>query len=411
MTRQIAVINAGSSSIKFAVFNAGAEQALRFRGQIEKIGVGPTLKVEGPDGETLVENAWGAKELDHQSATKVILQTSIAVLGGEAVEAIGHRVVHGGTRFAAPVAVTRDVVASLKALCPLAPLHQPHNLAPIETIASVAPNIPQVACFDTAFHQTQPQLAHSFALPREMTESGVRRYGFHGLSYEYVSGKLRDVAPDHADRKIVIAHLGNGASLCAIDGGQSIATTMGFTAVEGLMMGTRCGSIDPGVLIYLMDERKMNARALEKLIYKESGLLGVSGISSDMRTLRESTDPRAREAINLFVYRIVREIGSLAAALGGLDGLVFTGGIGQRDAKTRREVVAGCSWLGAAIDDKSNAAGEGRIDAPASSIPIWVLPTDEERVIARQTAKLLFGSKPSEDVAQKMEIPGPAVPG
>jgi len=389
MSRQIGVINAGSSSIKFAIFNEGADQSLMFRGQMEKIGVGPSLTVEGPDGEKLIENEWGAKEVDHKSATRIILQSLIGLLGGEAIEGIGHRVVHGGTEFTAPIAATKQVLASLRSLCPLAPLHQPHNLTPIESIMAEAPHIPQVACFDTAFHQTQEQLAHSFALPRELTDAGVRRYGFHGLSYEYVSGKLREVSPDHADGRIVVAHLGNGASLCAIHHGKSVATTMGFTAVEGLMMGTRCGSIDPGVLIYLMDERKMNSRALEDLIYKKSGLLGVSGISSDMRTLRQSDDPRAREAIDLFIYRIVREIGSLAAALGGLDGIVFTGGIGQRDTKTRTEVIAGCAWLGAAIDEQLNAKGQGRIDAPSSLIPIWVLPTDEERVIARHTAALL----------------------
>ena len=408
MSRQIAVINAGSSSIKFAVFNDDAQQSLLFRGQVEKIGVGPTLTVEDADGGPLVNNEWGPKELDHRSATKIILQTSIALLGGEAVEAIGHRVVHGGTKFTAPTTVTKEVVGELRSLCPLAPLHQPHNLAPIEAIMSEAPHIPQVACFDTAFHQTQPHLAQAFALPRELTESGVRRYGFHGLSYEYVSGKVREVAPELAGKRIVIAHLGNGASLCAIHHGRSVATTMGFTAVEGLMMGTRCGSIDPGVLIYLMDEHKMDARALETLIYKKSGLLGVSGITSDMRELRQSDDPRAREAIDLFIYRIVREIGSLSAALGGLDGLVFTGGIGQRDARTRREVVAGCAWLGGAIDEAANAVGQGRIDASSSKLPIWVLPTDEERVIARHTAALLTGAPAGQSVAPRMEVPAPA---
>jgi acetate kinase len=274
-----------------------------------------------------------------------------------------------------------------------------------------APHIPQVACFDTAFHQTQDHLAQAFALPREITDAGVRRYGFHGLSYEYVSGKLKEVASDLAGRRVIIAHLGNGASLCALHDGRSVATTMGFTAVEGLMMGTRCGSIDPGVLIYLMDERKMNARALEELVYKKSGLLGVSGITSDMRTLRASDDPRAREAIDLFVYRIVREIGSLAAALGGLDGLVFTGGIGQRDARTRSEVVAGCAWLGAEIDERANANGTGRIDAGSSRIPVWVLPTDEESVIARHTASSIDAASPSEGAGAPREIPQPLVHG
>jgi acetate kinase len=297
--------------------------------------------------------------------------------------------VHGGTQFTAPVLVTKEVVASLKTFCPLAPLHQPHNLAPVEAIAVAAPHISQVACFDTAFHQAQPALAQTYAIPRELTDSGVRRYGFHGLSYEFVSTRLKEIAPKLAAGLVIIAHLGNGASLCALKGGRSTATTMGFTAVEGLVMGTRCGSIDPGVLIYLMDEHGMDARALENLIYKKSGLLGVSGISSDMRTLRESNDPNAREAIDLFIYRIVREIGSLAAALGGLDAIVFTGGIGQNDAATRREVIAGCAWVGASLDEKSNKGVEGRIDSASSEIPIWVIPTDEERVIARHTASLL----------------------
>ena len=407
MSNQIAVINAGSSSIKFAIFNDDPAQSLIFRGQVEKIGVAPTLLVEGSGGETLVENEWGANELDHKSATKVILQTSIALLGGEAVEGIGHRVVHGGAQFTAPTLVNDDVIASLRLLCPLAPLHQPHNIAPVEAIMAEAPLIPQVVCFDTAFHQTQPPVAQAFALPRELTDLGIRKYGFHGLSYEFVSDRLRAVAADQAQKRIVIAHLGNGASLCAIHRGRSVATTMGFTAVDGLMMGTRCGSIDPGVLIYLMDEKKLDARALEDLIYKKSGLLGVSGITSDMRALRESNDPRAREAISLFVYRIVREIGSLAAALGGLDGLVFTGGIGQRDAKTRREVVAGCAWLGAAIDDQANSRTAERIDSAASKIPIWVLPTDEERVIARHTAAILARQGASESGSIPMEMPSP----
>ena len=409
MTRQIGVINAGSSSIKFAIINDDPEQSLLFRGQMEKIGVGPSLTVEGPAGEKLIEKEWGAKEINHHSGTRIILESCITLLGGETIEGIGHRVVHGGTEFAAPTVVTKEVVASLKALCPLAPLHQPHNLTPIESIMAEAPHMPQVACFDTAFHQSQQHLAQNFALPRELTEAGVKRYGFHGLSYEYVSGKLREVAPDQADGRIIVAHLGNGASLCAMHHGRSVATTMGFTAVEGLVMGTRCGSIDPGVLIYLMDERGMDARALEDLIYKKSGLLGVSGLSSDMRTLRGSDDPRAREAIDLFIYRIVREIGSLSAALGGLDGIVFTGGIGQRDTKTRKEVIDGCGWLGAAIDEQLNAAGQGRIDATTSRIPVWVLPTDEERVIARHTAALLEPT--SEARPARAEIPGSPVSG
>ena len=408
MSREIAVINAGSSSIKFAIFQDDSDKSLLFRGQVENIGIAPKLTVQSPHGKSLVEREWGAKELNHRSATRIILQTCIALLGGRAVEGIGHRVVHGGTHFTAPALVTKDVVASLKELCPLAPLHQPHNIAPIEAIMVEAPHIPQVACFDTAFHQVQPHLAQAFALPREITESGVRRYGFHGLSYEYVSGKLREVAPDLADGRIVIAHLGNGASLCAVEKGRSVASTMGFTAVDGLMMGTRCGSIDPGVLLYLMDSRGMNARAIERLIYKESGLLGVSGISSDVRTLRASGDPKAAEALALFTYRIVREIGSLAAALGGIDGIVFTGGIGQHDPVTRRDVIAGCAWLGAQLDEKANAEHRERIDSPSSALPVWVLPTDEERVMARHVSAML-GSGSTQPAGTTQTEPAPEI--
>ena len=389
MAECIAVVNAGSSSVKFGIYDTAGDETLLLKGQVEQIGVSPTLTASDAKGNEVANQSWEPGGFGHAQAMHAIVDACRELLPGSSVEGIGHRVVHGGTRFDGPTVITAEVIAELEKLTPLAPLHQPHNLAPIKAIAERVPAISQVACFDTSFHQTQPDIAQAFALPREITDKGVRRYGFHGLSYEFVSGRLREVAPDYADKKIVIAHLGNGASLCALDGGKSAATTMGFTAVEGLMMGTRCGSIDPGVLIYLMDESGMDARGLEALVYKKSGLLGVSGISSDMRTLRQSDDPRAREATDLFVYRIVREIGSLAAALGGIDGLVFTGGIGQRDTRTRSEVVAGCGWLGAMIDDQANDAHEQRIEAGSSRIPIWVLPTDEEMVICRHTAALL----------------------
>ena len=390
MAQCIAVVNAGSSSVKFGFYDSEGEETLLLRGAVEQIGVSPTLTASDGDGNDLVELNWPAEGFGHAQAMGAILEVAREQLpAGSTVNGVGHRVVHGGTRFAAPVEVTPEIILELEKLSPLAPLHQPHNLGPIKGIAQNAPHIRQVACFDTAFHQTQPHLAQAFALPRELSDAGIKRYGFHGLSYDYVSARLKEVAPDHADKRIIIAHLGNGASICAIHQGRSVATTMGFTAVEGLVMGTRCGSIDPGVLIYLMDEHGMDARALESLVYKKCGLLGVSGISSDMRTLRASDDPRAREAIDLFIYRIVREIGSLAAALGGLDGLVFTGGIGQRDAKTRREVAAGCAWLGAELDEARNDGKEGLISAEGSRLPMWVVQTDEERVIARQTAAVL----------------------
>jgi acetate kinase len=387
----VAVLNAGSSSIKFALYEAGRSELALFRGQIEQIGVSPRMRVVNARGESVMEQSWPASGFDHQAASREIIKTAVELIRGTPVLAVGHRVVHGGTKYSAPIQVDAEVMAALTTLVPLAPLHQPHNLAPIRAIAEAAPHLPQVACFDTAFHRSQTQLAQSFALPRKLTESGVRRYGFHGLSYEYVASRLKEIAPGLANSRVVIAHLGNGASLCAVHRGQSVASTMGFTAVDGLMMGTRCGSIDPGVLLYLMDEHGMDARAIEDLIYRKSGLLGVSGISSDMRALRASSEPAAAEAIALFVYRIVREIGSLTAALGGLDALVFTAGIGEHDSATRVEVAAGCSWLGLRLDEARNAKGAGRISADDSVISTWVIPTDEERMIAHHTSAVVQG--------------------
>jgi acetate kinase len=383
----IAVINAGSSSIKFAVYEACA--SLLFRGQLEQIGLSPRLHVVDAGGNGLVERSWRAEGFDHRSATREILNTAVALKQGARVSGIGHRVVHGGTAFSAPVRIDRKVVKALEELTPLAPLHQPHNISPIMAIVEAAPQIPQVACFDTAFHRTQPSIAQEFAIPRTYTEAGVRRYGFHGLSYEYVSSHLYQIAPELRDARIVIAHLGNGASMCAVHHGRSIASTMGFTAVDGLMMGTRCGAIDPGVLIHLMDAYGMDARALENFIYRQSGLKGVSGISSDMRKLRASPEPAAGKAIALFVYRIVRELGSLAAALGGLDALVFTGGIGENDAATRSEVAEGSRWLGLELDAKRNLDGIARISSDGSRVGVWVVPTDEERMVAGHTAAVL----------------------
>jgi acetate kinase len=389
VTGPIAVFNAGSSSIKFALYGDEGEELL-YRGQVEKIGTAPRLSVKDARGKQLFERSWTASQVRHHEATEIILQTSLDLIEGQKVAGVGHRVVHGGTHFHAPALIDADIVEQLTALTPLAPLHQPHNLGPIRTIAAAAPHLPQVACFDTAFHQTQPQLAQLYALPRELSESGIRRYGFHGLSYEYISDRLRDIAPPLSRGRAVVAHLGNGASLCALRGGASQATTMGFTAVEGLVMGTRCGSLDPGVLLYLMDERGMTARDIEQLVYKQSGLLGVSGISSDMRELQASPDPAAALAIDLFVYRIVREVGSLAAALGGIDGIVFTGGIGENDASIRRRVVDGCAWLGASIDIDEGPA-ERRISRDLTPAEVWVIPTDEEGMIARHTHALLAG--------------------
>ncbi|MEO8485893.1 MAG: acetate/propionate family kinase [Betaproteobacteria bacterium] len=396
MDDAILVVNAGSSSVKFSLFDAGEAgdagdaATLRLRGQVEGLGTAPHFVAKTPSGEIVGERRWeGAAALDHAGAVDHLL----AFFDGAAVQrrlaAVGHRVVHGGTRYDAPVRVDAGVLDALAALIPLAPLHQPHNLAPIRAIAARMPTLPQVACFDTAFHRGQPPIAQAFALPPEITDLGVRRYGFHGLSYEYVAGALRGVDAAAAAGRVVAAHLGNGASMCAIAAGRSIASTMGFTALDGLMMGTRAGALDPGVLLWLAEERGMSAREIGQLLYHRSGLLGVSGISSDMRTLLASDAPRAKLAIDLFCYRCVRELGSLAAALGGLDALVFTGGIGEHAAPVRERIVRESAWLGLALDSDANRADAQRITAAASRVPAYVIPTDEERMIARHVRAVL----------------------
>lgn len=394
-TGRIAVINAGSSSIKFALYDTSPSLAILFRGQLEQIGILPALHVSNAQGEHVIEENWPNEGFDHQVATQKILQTAIGLNGSEPIAGVGHRVVHGGTGYTSPVQIDDKVINDLTALSALAPLHQPHNLSAIRAIADAAPQIPQVACFDTSFHRTQPDVAQTFALPRKFTGDGIRRYGFHGLSYEYVVSRLPEIAPALVNARTVIAHLGNGASLCAVQNGRSIATTMGFTAVDGLVMGTRCGTIDPGVLIYLMNAYGMDARSIENLIYRDSGLLGVSGISSDMRTLRTSPDLAAAEAINLFVYRIIREVGSLAAAMGGVDALIFTGGIGENDAATRAEVAEGCNWLGLELDRRRNERGATKISSGASPVSAWVIRTDEERMVAQHTS-IVLGLSPSQ---------------
>lgn len=385
----IAVLNAGSSSIKFALYDAHDDGPELFHGQVEGLGTRPRLQMHAADGTQVAARDWPDSGLDHRAATAEIMSLGRDLLAGRPVLAFGHRVVHGGTTYAAPIRIDASVMTELAKLVPLAPLHQPHNLAPIEAILEAAPELPQIACFDTAFHRSQPALAQQFALPRVLTAEGVKRYGFHGLSYDYVVTHLRETAPALAGSRLIVAHLGNGASLCAVRDGRSVASTMGFTAVDGLMMGTRTGALDPGVLLYLLEERGYDAKGIEDLLYRKSGLLGVSGISSDMRTLRASAAPEAREAIDLFVYRIVREIGSLAAALGGVDAIVFTAGIGEHDPATRAEIAAGCGWLGLTLDPTLNAGGLGRINAEGSALSAWVVPTDEQRMIARYTRAVL----------------------
>lgn len=391
MADAILVVNAGSSSLKFSVFTLaeGAPQPF-LGGNLEELYGAARFSAKDAAGAPLDAHAWdkGAPP-GHDGAIGFLFEWLRARATGHRLLGVGHRVVHGGTAHAAPERVTPAVLTALDALVPLAPLHQPHNIAGIRAIAARLPDLPQVACFDTAFHRAQPRLAQIYALPREMTDAGVRRYGFHGLSYEHIAAVLPQYDEKAAAGRTVVLHLGNGASMCAMANGRSVASTMGFTALEGLPMGTRTGSLDPGVLLWMMDERKMDARAIEALLYKQSGLLGVSGIASDMRVLLASDNPHAREAVDLFCYRIGRELGSLAAALGGLDAVVFTAGIGERAAAVREAVCREAAWLGLTLDPAANTAGGPRISAAGSRVSAWVIPTNEELVIARHTCALV----------------------
>jgi acetate kinase len=391
MSDAILVVNAGSSSIKFSVFlERGEALDLLLGGQIESLYTAPRFKARDAAGVVVGERQWTAGEaLGHDGAITYLAGFLREQLGEHRLAAVGHRVVHGGLDYAAPVRLTAEIVGQLERFIPLAPLHQPHNLKPIRLLLANQPKLPQVACFDTAFHRGQPEVAQAFALPSEITERGVRRYGFHGLSYEYIASVLPQVDPHAAAGRTVVLHLGNGASLCAIHNGKSVASTMGFTAVDGLPMGTRSGNLDPGVVLYLMDELKMDARAIEKLLYQQSGLLGVSGISSDMRTLLDSAEPKAQFAVELFVYRIGRELGSHAAALGGLDALVFTAGIGEHAVAIRERVCHAAAWLGVELDPAANAADSPRISTAGSRVVAWVIPTNEELMIARHTRTLV----------------------
>ena len=403
MSGAILVINAGSSSIKFALFEYAPGQAAApgvarqplFSGQIDGIGSGTArFTARDASGREITDDPLDHAPQDaagqHRHALDCLLGWLDAHDDGIALRAVGHRVVHGAEKYAQPVLLDATIRADLARFIPLAPLHQPHNLDAIRAIAELQPTLPQVACFDTAFHRSQPPLAQMFALPRAISAQGVRRYGFHGLSYEYIA----EVLPEHLDEaqangRVIVAHLGNGASMCAMQGRRSIATTMGFTALDGLMMGTRTGNLDPGVLLYLMEYQGMDTKALTRLLYKESGLLGVSGISQDMRVLLDSPQPEAQEAIELFCYRIVREIGSLAAALGGLDTLVFTGGIGEHAAAVRQRICEGSRWLGIELDQGANSVHATCISTATAKVKLLVLPTNEEWMIARHTAALL----------------------
>jgi len=406
MNSAILVLNAGSSSIKFALFEyprvAGdrrhIDRQAALSGQIDAIDAsskeGAHLKARDAAGRSLADQFLGAapagRDSPHRAALNFLLGWLAEHDNGMTVRAVGHRVVHGAEKYAQPIRLDAAIREDLARLVQLAPLHQPHNLDAIRAIAELQPELPQVACFDTAFHRSQPAVAQLFALPRAITAQGVRRYGFHGLSYEYIAEVLpKHVEPATANGRVIVAHLGNGASMCAMQGRRSVASTMGFTAIEGLMMGTRAGSLDPGVLLYLMDNQHMDAKALTRLLYQESGLLGVSGISSDMRVLLASERVEAREAVELFCYRIGREIGSLAAALGGVDALVFTGGIGEHAAPVRQKVCEAARWLGVEVDAEANSANAECISAAAAKVRVLVLPTNEEWIIARHTAALV----------------------
>jgi acetate kinase len=390
MSDALLVLNAGSSSLKFSVFLAEDPPQPLLRGQLEGLLTQPRFIARNANA-VIGEKEWPAgTSLGHQGAIEFLFAWGReGALGGHRIVATGHRIVHGGTKFTAPVLIDAQTLAELECLVSLAPLHQPHNVAAIKAVAQIAPTLPQVGCFDTAFHRTQPMVAQAFALPRRYAEEGVRRYGFHGLSYEYVASILPKIDRRAATGRTVVAHLGNGASMCAMKGGQSVATTMSFTALDGLVMGTRCGAIDAGVLLYLMDRHGMDAGSLQQLLYEKSGLLGVSGISSDMRELLASSESRAAEAVDLFVYRIGRELGSLAAALGGLDALVFTGGIGENAVSIRSRVCRDARWLGLELDEEANAKGGPCISRGESGVSAWVIPTNEELMIAMHTRRVL----------------------
>lgn len=391
MRSVILVLDARASSLDFQVFGLEVGLPLLLRGRIDGIARSPRFEVETSSGASVVERALGEAEgRDHGSSSTFLaawLQQEDA--GPLRLAAVGHRVSHGGLDYTRPVLVDRAVLARLESYAPLAPLFQPYNLAPIRLLLEAAPETPQVACFETAFHATQPEVAKLFGLPRRFYDEGVRRYGFHGLSYESIARRLPEVAPGLARRRVVVAHLGSEASLCAMVDLKSVATTFGFTVVDGLPMGTHCGALDPGVIIYLARERGMSLADIEAMLYEQSGLLGLSGISGDVRALLASNDPGAELALDYFVYRVSRELGSLAAALGGVDGLVFTAAVDEGSIELRARVLQQAAWLGVDVDVRANAAGAGRISSDESCVAVWVIPTHEALLIAEHVLALL----------------------
>ncbi|MBB3643309.1 acetate/propionate family kinase [Variovorax atrisoli] len=396
MTGSLLTLNAGSSSIKVALFDAAVDggsalPAARWSGQADGLGAGlkARLRIRDADGQTLHDVPLEGAQASHQGALAALLDWHAKQSGAGRIAAVGHRIVHGGADFVAPVRIDDGVLEALAKLEPLAPLHQPHNLAGVRAAMAAFDGVPQVACFDTAFHAVQPEVNRRFALPRELHDAGVRRYGFHGLSYESIVAQFAGIAPELAQRRVIVAHLGNGASMCAIAQGRSVATTMTFSPLDGLTMGTRCGHLDAAVVLYLMRARGMSADEVEALLFRRSGLLGISGVSSDMRVLEASAEPAAVEAIGHFAEQVVQHMGGLAAALRGVDAIVFTGGIGENGAALRERILEDCEWMGVNVDAAANRSGAARLTTAESPVSAWVLRTDEEAVIARHTARVL----------------------
>ncbi len=386
----ILVVNAGSSSLKFQIFTVShSDLARQVRGQLDGIGQRPRLRASDAQGRSLVDVTFQRDEVPDLPHAIDKTRTWLRSLEGFSLMAIGHRVVHGGPDHAAPIIIDHALLDTLATYAELAPLHQPNNLLPIRLAMDFNPDVPQVACFDTAFHRDHPAQADYYALPLAFHREGIRRYGFHGLSYEYVAGRLREIAPEHAGGRVIIAHLGSGASMCALLGGHSVDSTMGFTALDGLPMGTRPGQLDPGVVLHLIMQKGMSAEAVSKLLYHEAGLKGLSGISNDMRDLLASDDPHAAFAVDHFVYRCAINLGALTAALGGLDAFVFTAGIGENAPALRERIIHRIAWLGAELDPEANAAGSTLISTPRSRVGLYVVPTDEELMIAGHTLRLI----------------------